>query len=268
MAVERIFVQEGIKRNAVKEFLRDEMGRAGFGGVEVRRTPIGTRIVAYADRPGIVIGRKGRTIKRMTARIEKTFNVESPILEVQDIENPNLNPLIVAQRITDGLERGWHFRRVGHSAVRRIMEAGARGCQITISGKLRGRRHRTAKFTAGTIKHCGEPAERWMKEGFRVAKLKPGVIGVKVKIMGPEAVLPDEAQEKPEIVAEEIATEKAESAPEKVETETKKAEKEEKPKPKEKVETATGIEMEELRKPGKGEKEKPREQEPEEATDV
>ena len=223
MAVERIFIQEGIKRNAIKEFLREEMKRAGFGGVEVRRTPIGTKIVAYVDRPGIVIGRKGRTIKRMTAQIEEIFDVESPMLEVQDIENANLNPLIVAQRITDGLERGWHFRRVGHSAVRRIMGAGARGCQITISGKLRGRRHRTAKFTAGTIKHCGEPAERWMREGFRVAKLKPGVIGVKVKIMGPEAILPDEEPKK--VMVEEIKTEK-ELEPEKPEEKAEKAVKE------------------------------------------
>ena len=98
----------------------------------------------------------------------------------------------MAEKLAEALERGWHFRRAGHSTVRRIMQAGAKGCQVIISGKLTGERHRTEKFTEGHVKYCGETAKQVMDLGFAVAKLKPGVLGVKVRIMRPDARLPDE----------------------------------------------------------------------------
>ncbi len=108
------------------------------------------------------------------------------------MENPNLNAQIMAEKLAFALERGWHFRRAGHSTVRRIMESGARGCLIIISGKLTGERHRTEKFKEGYIKYCGESRELFVGTGFAVAKLKPGVIGVQVEIMQPGARLPAE----------------------------------------------------------------------------
>ena len=96
------------------------------------------------------------------------------------------------KKLAIALEKGWHFRRAGHSTVMRIMDAGARGCQVEISGKLTGDRHRTVKFRQGHIKYCGEPALQWMDRGFATAKKKLGTIGVKVMIMDPNAKLPDE----------------------------------------------------------------------------
>ena len=98
----------------------------------------------------------------------------------------------MAEKLAEALERGWHFRRAGHSTVRRIMEAGAKGCQVIIAGKLTGARHRTEKFTEGHVKYCGETAKEVMDIGIAVAKLKAGVLGVKVRIMKPNAKLPDE----------------------------------------------------------------------------
>jgi small subunit ribosomal protein S3 len=98
----------------------------------------------------------------------------------------------MAEKLANALERGWHFRRAGHSTVRRIMENGARGCQVIISGKLTGQRHRTEKFKDGHIKYCGQAKLNFMHQGFAAAKLKPGVIGVTVQIMDPNAKLPDE----------------------------------------------------------------------------
>jgi len=98
----------------------------------------------------------------------------------------------MAEKLANALERGWHFRRAGHSTVRRIMENGARGCQVIISGKLTGQRHRTEKFKDGHIKYCGQAKLNFMRQGFAAAKLKPGVIGVTVQIMDPNAKLPDE----------------------------------------------------------------------------
>ena len=192
MASERKFVTENIRRVLLKEYLMKAVDRAGFGGVEVQRTPMGTRVTLIVERPGIVIGRRGAAIKTLTTAIEKDFKFDNPQVEVQEVDNPNLNAQIMAEKLAFALERGWHFRRAGHSTVRRVMESGARGCHVVISGKLTGERHRTEKFKEGYIKFCGEPKLKFIRQGFAVAKLKPGVIGVKVEIMAPDARLPDE----------------------------------------------------------------------------
>ena len=195
MAIERKFVMESQKRVLIKEFLMKESERAGFGGIRIQRTPMGTLITMQIERPGLIIGRGGKRIKELTETIEKKFGLENPQIEIEEVgDKIALNPHIMAQKVADALERGWHFRRVGHSTVRRIIDAGARGCQVIISGKLTGARHRTEKFTMGYIKYCGEVAKEVMDEGSAIALTKPGVIGVKVRIMKPDAKLPDEIE--------------------------------------------------------------------------
>ena len=190
MASERKFVAENIRRVLLKEYLMKEVSRAGFGGLDVQRTPMGTRVILSTERPGLVIGRKGQTIKNLTTAIEEQFGFENPQIEVQEVENANLNAQIMAEKLAFSLERGWHFRRAGHSSVRRIMDDGAKGCYIIIAGKLTGQRHRTEKFKDGNIKFCGEPKANFMDHGYAVAKLKMGVIGVTVQIMSKDAKLP------------------------------------------------------------------------------
>lgn len=192
MASERKFVTEKVRRVLLKEFVQARVTRAGFGGLDVQRTPMGTRVTLITERPGLVIGRRGEAIKSLTKAIEDDFKYNNPQIEVQEVENPNLNAQIMAEKLANALERGWHFRRAGHSTVRRIMESGARGCQVVISGKLTGQRHRTEKFKDGHIKYCGQAKLDFMHEGFATAKLKPGVIGITVRIMDPRARLPDE----------------------------------------------------------------------------
>ena len=192
MVAERKLVTENIRRVLLKEYIMKETEKAGFGGLDIQRTPMGTRITLVAERPGMIIGQRGASIKDLTDVVENRFKFDNPHLEVQEDSSPNLNPHIMAQKLASAIERGWHFRRAGHSTVRRIMEAGARGCQVVISGKLTGERHRTEKFREGHIKYCGEPKMTFMKMGFAVAKKKPGIIGIKVQIMWPDARLPDE----------------------------------------------------------------------------
>jgi len=194
MASERKFVTENIRRVLLKEYMMSKVGRAGFGGLDVQRTPMGTRVTLITERPGLVIGRRGEAIKSLTKAIEEDFNFNNPQIEVQEVENPNLNAQIMAEKLANALERGWHFRRAGHSTVRRIMDSGARGCQVIIAGKLTGQRHRTEKFKEGHIKFCGEAKLNFMAQGFAAAKLKPGIIGVTVQIMDPNARLPDEVR--------------------------------------------------------------------------
>lgn len=194
MVSERKFVTENIRRVLLKEYLMKETKRAGFGGLDIQRTPMGTRVTLFIERPGLVIGRKGGAIKALTKAVEKNFGFPNPQIEVQEVENLSLNAQIMAEKLASAIERGWHFRRAGHSTVRRIMGAGAKGCQVIISGKLTGERHRSEKFREGHIKYCGEPKLQWMREGFAIAKVKQGVIGVKVQIMDPNAKLPDEIE--------------------------------------------------------------------------
>lgn len=190
MASERKFVAENVRRVLLKEYLMKEVSRAGFGGLDVQRTPMGTRVILSTERPGLVIGRRGETIKNLTHAIEKNFGFENPTIEVNEVPNAALNAQIMAEKLAFSLERGWHFRRAGHATLRRVMEAGARGCYIVVAGKLSGQRHRTEKFKEGSIKYCGEPALQFVDQGYAVAKLKMGVIGVTVRIMQADSVLP------------------------------------------------------------------------------
>ena len=194
MASERRFVAENVRRVLLKEYLMKEVSRAGFGGLDIQRTPMGTRVVLTTERPGLVIGRKGQTIKNLTTAIEDRFGFENPQIEVDEVKDPNLNAQIMAEKLAFSLERGWHFRRAGHSSVRRIMDSGARGCHIILAGKLTGQRHRTEKFKEGSIKFCGETKNNFMQRGYAVAKLKMGVIGVTVEIMSKDSKLPTDIE--------------------------------------------------------------------------
>ncbi|MCD6572364.1 MAG: 30S ribosomal protein S3 [Thermoplasmata archaeon] len=193
MVAERKFIKEKVKRMLVKEFIMKEIEGAGFGGLDIQRTPMGTRLSMLVERPGLVIGRGGANINKLSKELIEKFELDNPQIEIQEVgSNAALNAQIMAEKLAEALERGWHFRRAGHATVKRIMDAGAKGCQVIISGKLTGERHRTEKFTEGHIKYCGETVKEVMDEGYAVAKLKPGILGVKVRIMKPDAKLPDE----------------------------------------------------------------------------
>jgi small subunit ribosomal protein S3 len=216
MTVAKDLVKERVRRVQVHKHVQEKTARAGFGGLSIQRTPLGTHIRISAERPGLVIGRKGGDIQRLTDELERKFGYENLQVEAVEVRNFALNPLIMASKVANALERGWNYRRAGNSMLQRIMDSGARGCQITIAGKLTGLRHRTEKFVSGHIKFCGEPALQLMDVGIAQAKLKPGTIGVKVAIMRPDAKLPDEI----EIVKPEIPAETDEENDEEVEIET------------------------------------------------
>lgn len=153
MANERKFVKENTKRSLIKKFLLKEIEGAGFGGMNIQRTPIGTRVNILVERPGMVIGKGGNKIKELTETLHTKFGVDNPQIEIQEAgSSASTNAQIMAEKLAEALERGWHFRRAGHSTVRRIMNAGAKGCQVIIAGKLTGARHRTEKFTEGHVK--------------------------------------------------------------------------------------------------------------------
>ena len=223
------FIDESIKKTGVDEFLWKEFERAGYGGVDITKTPLGTNIVVYAMRPGIIIGRGGATIKNLAKVLEENFELPNPQISVAEIEFPELNSHVMASRIAAALRRGVHFRRSGFWALSQIMDAGALGAEIIISGKLRTERARSEKFRDGYIPKSGEPALKYVRRAIAHAQLKPGIFGVRVLIMPPGAEFPDqvkifeeeheeeeaiETPEEPVAPAEEEETSEAEVRPE------------------------------------------------------
>ena len=188
----RKFIDRNVERLLVREFLLSKTERAGFGGLAFQRTPAGTNVTLSSERVGMVIGRKGKIINELQRLLQEDFNLENPRLEVGEIDNPALNAQVMASKLASALERGWYFRRAGHSSLLNIMDAGAKGCLVVLSGKLTGSRNRTQKFQAGHIKYCGDTAIQFMDVGKAVCVKKLGTIGCTVAIMRPGSKLPHE----------------------------------------------------------------------------
>lgn len=216
MSIVKRFITESIKKTEIDEFLERKLERAGYGGVNISKTPLGTHVVIYAMRPGLVIGRGGETIKELAASLEHNFKVSNPQISVSEIEVPEFNAKVIANRVASALERGVHFRRAGFWALNQVMEAGALGCEIVISGKLTTERARFEKFRAGHFPTVGEPALRAIKTAEAHIQLKPGMIGVRVKIMPPDAYFPDKVsimEAKPEEEETIVVTQEPTPAP-------------------------------------------------------
>ncbi len=206
MSSVRHFVDESIKKMELDEFLSMDLERAGYGGVEVTKTPLGTRLTIYAMKPGIVIGRRGESIRELTRILEDKFDVNNPQIAVAEVEIPELNPYIMATRIASALQRGIHYRRSGYWALNRIMEAGALGAEISIRGKITSRRARYEKFKAGYLPKAGDPSIKNLRKSVVHVKVKPGLCGVNVKIMPPDVSFPDKVEVTPRPLLEEEET--------------------------------------------------------------
>lgn len=160
--------------------------------MDITRTPLGTNIVVYAMRPGIIIGRGGATIKNLAVSLEAKFGLPNPQVSVAEIEIPELNAQVMASRIMSTLQRGIHFRRAGFWALTQIMAAGALGAEIIISGKLRTERARKEKFREGYVPKSGEPSIRYVRRAVVHTQMKPGIFGIRVSIMPPGIEFPDQ----------------------------------------------------------------------------
>ena len=180
---ERLFIKKSKEQVRLEEFVRKQFAQAKCGDIEVQHTPLVTRIVLHTTTPGLIIGSGGEHIKETVEMLKKDFGIENPQIDVQRIDNPDIDSNIVAQTIAAAMESGVNFKKLGNYYMQRIMESGAIGCEIVLSGKISGQRGRRERFISGYLKKCGEPAKRDVAVGFAVANPKLGNIGVTVKIM-------------------------------------------------------------------------------------
>ena len=164
------------------EFLSETLRDAGYGRVDVQKTPVGTRIILSVTRPGLVIGRKGTGIKDLTSKLEQKFGLSNPQISVTELETPELNPKIMCNRIAQLIERGTAFRRAAIWTNNTIMNAGALGVEITVAGKLRSERAHFEKHTAGLVPKSGDIANRVVRTGVTHVLTKMGLMGIQLKI--------------------------------------------------------------------------------------
>jgi small subunit ribosomal protein S3 len=186
----------------IDEFLEIQLKDAGYGGVDISTSPVGTKITLYVQRPGLVIGRRGVGIRDLTEKMEKKFALPNPQISVVEESVPELNPRIMANRIAQTVVRGTAFRRAAIWTLNSMMNAGAMGAEIIIAGKLRSERAHFERYHAGIVPKSGDSAERIVRRATTDVLLKMGLYGIQVKIalkdrLPPEIELKETNEPKP-----------------------------------------------------------------------
>ena len=184
-------IKDNYNAMLINDFLREKIKDAGFSNVEISKNPTGTRVTLYVTRPGIVIGRKGTGIKELTELLEKKFGLKNPQVAVEEIQKPELSPNVMCNRMASHLERGTAFRRATMWTMQQIMENGAMGTQITISGKLRGDRSAFEKHSAGILPRAGHHADVVVSEDIVHVETAMGLIGIRIRIARKEKLIPE-----------------------------------------------------------------------------
>jgi small subunit ribosomal protein S3 len=216
------FIKKGVRQAEVDEYLSKELSRAGYGGVEITKTPLGERIIIHASKPGVVIGRRGKTIRTLTNDLVVKYGFDDPKIDVKEVENPELNSKVMAYSLVSAIERGVHRRRAAYSVLRRVMNAGAKGCEIIIAGKLTSKRSRHEAYRMGLVAKSGEIGTKHVQSANAIAVMKLGTVGITVNIMRGDLALPDEISvlsvnldKEAEETAVSVEEEKKEVTPEK-----------------------------------------------------
>ena len=237
--IERNFVKQKKREFQVMSYISDSLKNVGHSFTEIQRTPLGDKVVIHTSRPGLIVGRKGQNINKLTQTLKTRFKLENPQVEINEVADPDLDANIVAERIASTLERfgSNRFKGIMHKTMSSVLAAGAVGVEIRMSGKLPSSRAKSWRVYGGNLKRCGDAALTHVRKSKVYAKLKSGVVGIQVSILPPGVVMPDTislVQETPEKTEE--ASEKEESGGKEKEQKEKPKKEEEKPKPAEKKE--------------------------------
>ena len=239
--IERQIVSKHMKEYLMQEFIKLYLPTGSYSKIDLRKTPLGEKIIIHTSRPGLVVGRKGANLSELTSVLKSKYGMENPQIEVMEIQNPNLDPKSVAESIVNSFERFGpkRFKPIGYRALQGILDAGATGAEVVISGRgVPSSRAKSWRFLAGHMKKSGDISENFVKRATVVANLKSGSIGIKVNILTPDVILPDEIKIKEilKIVVEEIKNDIREEQIEVKDEKTKEVKKEKKKRTKAKTE--------------------------------
>lgn len=192
---ERKFIEQGMKKIQLEQYLKKQLSRAGFTGLHMVKTPLVTRIVLTVARPGLAIGKGGQNIRQITDDVEKNFGIDNPQIEIQDIKVPALDSKATVEKMVELVERGYSWKSVAFRTLREIMEAGAQGVELVLKGKLSGKGGRKRKHRAvqGYMKKVGDQV-KLVDTAKASAYPKAGAIGIKLSIIGPDVVFPDKVR--------------------------------------------------------------------------
>ncbi len=185
---------------AIRRLVRRELPRAGISLIEIERFPNQVQVLVHSARPGVVIGRKGETVKQLRAKLRE-FTNKTVKLEIEEITQPDMDATLVAENIAGQLERRISHGRAMKKAIIQAMRQGAKGVRIEVSGRLSGAEMaRTEKLFDGQVPRQTIRAN--IDYGTAEALTTFGRIGVKVWIYKGE-ILPQKAAEPIEVYVSE-----------------------------------------------------------------
>jgi len=186
---------------AVREFIKNYLGKGKISRVKIEYTPIGEKIVISTNKPGLIIGRGGEKIEELTRILKTKFKLENPHLEIDEIKEPEFDAQIIADEIALELEKfgPLRFKIIAYKTLDKIMRAGALGGEIRLGGKLPSSRAKQWRFSQGYLKKTGDSA-KVVDRAQSIAQTKPGTVGVKVEILSPYANLLDKIKIDEELI--------------------------------------------------------------------
>jgi small subunit ribosomal protein S3 len=191
--IERQFVAQKTKEYYIKKYIEDRLKGVGISLIKLKKIPLGEKIIIHTSRPSLIVGSKGSNIRDLTKTLKKDFGLENPQIEINEVKDIFMDPVIVGERIASSLERfgSARFKGIAHKVIENVMNSGARGIEVVISGKIPGARAKSWRFYQGYLKKCGDMAVVGVRKANVEALLKTGIVGVKVSIMPPDLILPD-----------------------------------------------------------------------------
>lgn len=216
--IERDFVAQKTKEYYIQRYIESKLARSGISSIKLKKIPLGEKIIISTARPSLIVGSKGSNIRELTKDLKREFNLENPQIEINEVKDIFLDPVIVAEKIATSMERfgSARFKGIGHKIMENVMKSGALGIEIVISGKIPSARAKSWRFYQGYLKKSGDVALEGVRRFNTSALLKSGVVGIKVSIMPPDLKLPDRIELRDEISLQEIG-----ASEEKRETEEK-----------------------------------------------
>ena len=191
--IEKKILEQNIKEfeldNVIDRFLKN----VPIKKVSLEKTSDGEKIIIQSLSPGLIIGKEGSRVKELTQILKDRFNFQNPHIKIKEVEDPFSSSRVVGKMISNDLVRfgASRFKFLALKYINRIMDNGAMGCEVRISGKVPSSRAKSWRFSKGYLKKTGYISDFVIDKTVETANLPSGTIGIKIMIMKKGTPLPD-----------------------------------------------------------------------------